>query len=400
MPTFLNLSLDGKINTNFLLKHLLFSAFWIIGILLFIFRIDILLIENYSNSLQWLKVSLPTLYFLCLIISFFFLRWYYIIAFFFYPLILIFWIIPKTVLSKGKIYLFGNYLTAIFSKLVRFKQTIAHLFLLILSIILLVTISGIWTRWLAIFVMSYFYLRYVFKLLKKSFKQPSLFGEDLEEKIKAIIQKNNPEDSFVIKSFIHQKDDEKLELTERREKHIRRSIIANHVIDQLTNKINGFKGRKAFIISWIYSAFTFLFYSVIFFWFLNIQLFKIDVANFAYNGSLPSFDFFYYTLKTITFGDIELVKPISVLARVSEISSFFIIGIFLLVIFVSVFLSIRQDKMNENVKLTTDLFQSENLTLTKYFKDEFGMELKSAMNEVKNIDDSLKNLRNIINQLF
>ena len=39
--------------------------------------------------------------------------------------------------------------------------------------------------------------------------------------------------------------------------------------------------------------------------------------------NLPKFDFFYYTLKTITFGDIELIKPQSVLARINEISSFF-----------------------------------------------------------------------------
>jgi hypothetical protein len=272
--------------------------------------------------------------------------------------------------------------------------------LIVITSILFATISSAWVRWLAISTFSFFYLRYVYKLLKKSFQEPSLFGESLEEKIKGIIDKNNTDESLVIKSFINQKDDEKLEISDRREKQIRRSVIANHAIDLLTKKMNGFKGRKAFLVSWIYSSLKFLLYSVLFFWFLNVQLDRIDNANFVYNGTLPAFDFLYYTLKTITFGDIESVKPVTVLARISEISSFFIIGIFFLVIFVSVFLSLKQDKMNENVKLTTDLFQSENLTLSKYFRDEFGMELKSAMGEVKNIDESLKNLRNIIDKLF
>lgn len=400
MSTFLNLGLDRKIPTNFLAKHLLFSTFWILGIALFIFRIDLFLMDNYSSSLQWLKVGMPTLYIVTLVITFFFLRWYYILAFFLYPFLLIFWFIPKTVLINGKVYLFGNYITSIFSKFAHFKRTIFFLLLIAITVILFATISADWVRWLAISTFSYFYLRYVYKLLKKSFQEPSLFGESLEEKIRSIISKNSPDESLVIKSFINQKDDEKLELSDRREKQIRRSVIANHAIDLLTRKLNSFKGRKAFLISWIYSSLKFLFYSVLFFWFLNVQLYRIDSANFVYNGTMPAFDFLYYTLKTITFGDIETVKPVTVLARISEISSFFIIGIFFLVIFVSVFLSLKQDKMNENVKLTTDLFQSENLTLTKYFKDEFGMELKSAMGEVKNIDESLKNLRNIIDRLF
>ena len=56
--------------------------------------------------------------------------------------------------------------------------------------------------------------------------------------------------------------------------------------------------------------------------------------------------------------------------------------------------------MNENVKLTTDMFNSENLTLTKYMQDEFGMEIKTAMGEIKNIDNSLKNLKNFIDKIF
>lgn len=400
MSKFLNLSLDGEINTNFILKHLLFSVFWILGILLFFFRVDILIIEKFGFSYDWLKIGLPTLYFLCLIISFFFLKWYYIIAFFFYPFLLIFWFIPKTILRKGKIYLFGDYISAIFSKLSNFKLTIFHFFLFLFSLIFFLSISKNWTRWLAIAVFSYFYVRYVFRLLLKSFEKPSLFEDDLEDKIKIMIEKNSPETSLVIKSYVQRKEDEKLELIVRREKQIKRSIIANHVIELTMKKLNSFKGRKAYLISWLFGAFTFLIYSIIFFWFINFQLYQINSSNFFYEGSLPIFDFLYYTLKTATFGNIEIVKPISVLAKLSEISSFFIIGIFLFVIFLSVLLSLNQEKMKENVKLTTDLFNSENSTLTEYFKKEYGMELKSAMNQVKNIDDSLNNLKKFINKIF
>jgi len=400
MPSFLNLSLDKKIQTNFLFKHIIFSTFWIVGILLFIFRIDVLIIEEYSNSLKWLKVSIPTIYFFLLIFYFLFLKWYYIIGFFFYPFLMIFWFLPKTILSVGKVYLFGSYLSSIFSRLANFKVFIFNTFLFLFSFILLTTVGSNWTRWLAIISMSYFYLAYIYKFLRNSFKQPAIFGTDVEEKIKSFIDNKSPENSFVIKSFIIQKEDDKLQIAERRETQIRRTVLANYALELLTKRLNGYRGRQAYIVSWIFGALIFLLTSIIFFWFLNFQLYKIDNLNFAYKGTFPSFDFFYYTLKTITFGDIELIKPISVLARISEITSFLTIGIFALVIVVSIFLSMKQDKMNENVKLTTDMFNSENLTLTKYMQDEFGMEIQTAMGEIKNIDTSLKNLKNFIDKIF
>jgi hypothetical protein len=400
MPSFLNLSLDKKIHTNFLFKHILFSAFWIVGILLFIFRIDILIIEKYSDSLKWLKVSIPTIYFFLLIFYFFFIKWYYIIGFFFYPFLMIFWFLPKTILSVGKVYLFGSYLSSIFSRLANFKIFVFNVFLFLFSFILLTTVGSNWTRWLAIISMSYFYLAYIYKFLRSSFKQPAIFGADIEEKIKSFVDNKSPEKSLVITSFIIQKEDEKLQITERRETQIRRTVLANYALELLTKRLNGYRGRQAYIVSWIFGALIFLITSIIFFWFLNFQLYKIDNLNFTYKGTFPSFDFLYYTLKSITFGDIELIKPVSVLARISETTAFLTIGIFALVIVVSIFLSLKQDKMNENVKLTTDMFNSENLTLTKYMQDEFGMEIKTAMGEIKNIDNSLKNLKNFIDKIF
>jgi hypothetical protein len=76
------------------------------------------------------------------------------------------------------------------------------------------------------------------------------------------------------------------------------------------------------------------------------------------------------------------------------------LGIFFLVIFVSTIFSLKQDKMNENVKLTTDLIHTENLNLSIYFKEEFGMELTQAVREVKNIDIAVKNLHKIIDSIF
>jgi hypothetical protein len=55
-----------------------------------------------------------------------------------------------------------------------------------------------------------------------------------------------------------------------------------------------------------------------------------------------------------------------------------------LVIVVSVFLSMKQDKVNENEKLTTEMFNCENLVLAKYVQDEW-IGIKIIDGEIKNI---------------
>src|SRR5690606_22868762 len=128
MGSFLNINLDRKIPRTFLFKHILFSSFWISGLLVVIFRIDVFLIDKYFPSVDWLKGSVPFLFFALLVLTCFFLKWYYILAFVFYPFLMIFWFLPKTVLSVGKVYLFGTYIAALFSRLAKLKVTILKTF--------------------------------------------------------------------------------------------------------------------------------------------------------------------------------------------------------------------------------------------------------------------------------
>lgn len=400
MPDFLNIDLSRKIEVSFLKKHIVFSLFWILGILLFIFRIDLLIIGTYPESLKWLQISLPISYLALLFIYLYSIKWYYILAYIFYPILVTFWFIPKTVLSVGKIYLLGNYVNSIYSKLSKPKIFAFNIAFFLFSLVFLLTIKEKWTRWLSIICLSYFYLNYIYKFLKKSFKKPSLFGKEIEDTVKVIIDNRSIETSILMKSIIRQDGDNKLDISSRKKAEIKRTVISNYAIELLTDRLNGHRGRQAYLVSWIFSAIIFLLYSIIFFTFLNFQLYEIDPSNFVYTGNLPKFDFFYYTLKTITFGDIELIKPQSVLARINEISSFFTMGIFILVIVTSILLSMNQDRVNENIKLTTELIKNENTTLIEFLKNEYGMEIKSALLEIKNIDTSLKKTKNIIDNIL
>ena len=396
--TFINLNLDRKFNVNFVLKHFFFTAFWLLAICIFIFRIDEILLDN--TQYEKYDTYVPIAYIVALLIFLLFNRWYYIFAFFIYPILLVFWFIPKSILSVGKIYMFGNYINSIISWFHNLSSSIFNLIILICTVSLFFISNTPESIRLVMLGASYFYFKYLFRLLRKAFKPPSIFGNPLEKTIKGLINRENKDDSFLLKSFIINQEDQKLELEIRKEKQIRRVLMFNFCADLLKEKIIGHHGRQAYMISWLFGAFMFLIYSVLFFSFMNLELFKLDNLNFIYNGNYRTFDFFYYTLKTITFGDIEIVKPISIFARILEISCFFIIGIFLLIIFLSVILSMKQDRLNENLKLTTQLIDSESLVIKSYAESEFGEDLKSLAKDVKNIDDSIKNLKNFIEKLF
>lgn len=385
-------------NLNFTLKHFFFTSFWLVAICIFILRIDEIILLN--TQFEKYNSYVPVVYIILLLSFLLFNKWYYILSFFVYPVLLIFWFIPKWILSVGKIYMFGNYINSIISWFSNLKLSIFNLIFLICTIAVFFIFKSPAAIVFTMCSVSYFYFKYLFHLLSKAFKPPSIFGNSLEETIKTIINRNDKSTSFLLKSFIINQGDEKLEIDIRRENQIRRVLMFNFCADLLKERIIGHRGKQAYMISWMFGAFMFLMYSILFFSFLNLQLFRVDDSNFIYHGAYKTFDFFYYTLKTITFGDIEIVKPISIISRIIEISCFFIIGIFLLIIFLSIILSMKQERLNENLKLTTELIDSESLVIKQYVEAEFGSNLRSLAQEVKNIDDSLQNLRQFIERLF
>lgn len=398
MSTFLNINLDRKFNLNFAIKHFFFTTFWLLAICVFIFRIDEILLHN--TQFEKYGSYVPLVYIILLLVFLLFNKWYFILAFFIYPVLLIFWFIPKSILSVGKIYMFGNYINSVISWFYNIKFSIFNLIALIFTFFVFFVFKSTPAIIFVMCSISYFYFKYLFHLIIKAFRQPSIFGNSLEETIKSLINRKDRSESFLLKSVIINHDDEKLEVDIRREKQIRRVLIFNFCADLLKERIVGHRGKQAYMISWLFGAFMFLIYSILFFSFMNLQLFKIDNSSFIYSGDYINFDFFYYTLKTITFGDIEIIKPISIFARILEISSFFIIGIFILIIFLSIILSMKQDRLNENLKLTTQLIDSESSIIKSYVESEFGSNIKSLAQEVKNIDDSIKNIRNFIERLF
>jgi len=400
MATFLNINLDGPTPTTFIWKHFLFTFLWLIGILVLFFRIDVILLNKSNITIEWLEGTLPIAVLILVGAVMLTQKWYYNLALFLYPILAFAWFIPKVVLTKGKIYLFLNYLTYIFNKFKNFKRTLLHFGLFTLSFMLLVIITDTWTRWFAVGTISYFYLTFLFRYIGQSFRPATLFGTSIETFIDDLLTKGKQNESILITSFMVKTGSDSSSEDETKNKNLTRLIMINFALDTIVSRLNGFRGKRAYVISLMYELFIFLLSSILFFWFVNYELYQISPTNFYTIGTPSSFEFLYYSIKNVAFSGIDAIKPLSWIAKSVEVFSYLVVGILLFVVIVSVIFSLRNEKINENIKLTTTLCQDQNRIIQEYVFKTYGKDIQSAVTEVVNIKKSLQQLSDIINKLF
>jgi hypothetical protein len=399
MKTFLNIELGQPIHWKFFFKHILFVIVWGIGLLTIVFRFDLYLYDYLPKNLQWIIKVIPFAFFGIVLLIMILSKWYYNLALMLYPILLIFWFLPKLILAKGKIYLFSNYLSSIINTFKKFKRRIFHFFVFIITLFLLIITNSIYIRIFSILVYSYFYFRFVFKYVEKSFGPPKLFGADIEKSIDEILLSSD-KGMFLINAVEEQKQDEKLSENDAKQKRLERLILLNFFIVNFRENLTGFNGKKAFVISWSYQLIGFFIVTLLFYTFVNYELFIIDKQNFLIVGNISIFDFFYYTIKTITFNGINNIIPSSIFARIFEIMSYVTLGVFLLIIVTSVIFSLRQDRLSENIRKATDLCIQQNKIIDQHIRIKYQTDIKTIIEESSNIKSSLENIKKVIDRLF
>jgi len=246
---------------------------------------------------------------------------------------------------------------------------------------------------------TYLFCRYLTRYIKQSFQPPQLFNSETDDFLNKLIE--SPDKKYtLIKLFEAKGSDGTFAEEEKKRKRLHRLLILNFIIEYFGQSFSGFKGKKAYTIAWIYQLIGFLAISITYFTFMNFQLFIIDKDNFVTLKNPSLFDFYYYTLKTITFQNIDLIKPLSKLSMIFEISSFLTIGIFVLIIVVSILFSLRLDRIGENIKKATDICVSQKQLIAQHIQSQYNIEISSAFNEFENIRTSINNLKKIIDNIF
>jgi hypothetical protein len=246
---------------------------------------------------------------------------------------------------------------------------------------------------------SFFYLKVVFKYIKKSLQPIQLFGINVEKAIDEVIK--NPETSHsLLKSIEESKSDEKLDEEEKKVKRIIRLLKANTIIEYLAANLSGYKGKRAFIISWIYQLLVFMLITVTYFTFINFELYIIDNESFKIMVEPSLFNFFYYTIKTLVFSNIESILPISIIAKIIEILSFFNVSVFAFIIIASIILSLKQDRIDNNIKKAHDVCVVQNGYIAEYIRQNYQMDIQSLLTETGIIKSSVENIKKIIEKIL
>lgn len=398
-PTFISFDIDKPIHWKFLIKHITFSITWILCVWIIIFRGDYFLTDVLPKNYIWIIKIIPFTLIGIVLIFMIKSKWYYNLSFIFYPILLLFWFIPKTILKKGKIYLLSTYVDLIYTRFKRFKSTLIHISITVLTVLLLLVANSDIIRIWSMLYFSFFYYKIVVKYIRQSLQPAKLFGADIDKSLDFIIKQ--PEKSYaIIKSFEENKNDEKLVENEKTLKRVERLIIANSLIEYLGANLNGFKGKRAFVLSWLYQLIGFVIITVIYFTFLNFELYTVDNSSFNVTIETTLFDFFYYTVKTFIFANIETILPIGVIARIIEIISFLIVGVFILIIVVSVIFSLRQDKINENIQKATEACLAQNKFIVQLVKQKYQMDIETVLNEVGHIKYSIEKVKRTIEKIL
>jgi|GEM_PF-1599598 len=398
-PTFINLELEKPIHWRFLIKHIIYSLIWLLSIWIIIFRGDYFLLNMLPENYGWVIKLIPFVFIGLILVVMTKSKWYYNVSFIFYPILLIFWFLPKTVLHKGKIYLLSGYVNFIYNRLKRIKSTIIHSSITIFAVLLLVVTDSDVVRICSMLYFSFFYYKVVIKYIRQSLQPVKLFGANVEKSLDDLIKQ--PEKSYtIIKSFEENKSDEKLQEDEKKIKRVERLIIANTLIEYLGANLNGFKGKRAFVISWIYQLMGFVIITVAYFTFINFELFILDSTSFRLTIEPNLFDFFYYTVKTFIFSNIESIVPVGVIARIIEIISFLTVGVFVLIIVTSVIFSLRQDRINDNIQKATEVCLAQNKFIAQHIKSKYQVDIETVLIETGSIKTSIENIKRTIEKIL
>lgn len=400
--TFLNLDFDNTTASRFVVKHILFSIVWILGLSIFFFRADIILMNKLNIAFPWIVSLMP--FILIIIISIIVMRqkWYYSLALALYPILAFGWFIPKFILHKGKVYLFWNYANYIIKSLINFKHTLLKLLFAILSILLLLITESGWSRYFFITIISIIYFNYLLKYILTALGSPKLFGMPIEKVVAKIKQtEKDPEKEFsLIKTIAINSADKELEEQEKRQKQIRRVAMFRFVLNYTSQALNDFKGKRAFMISILFEVLFIFFISLLYFYLVNYQFYLIDASHFIVDSDHLKFDFFYYTFKSITFSDIESISPNSLITKSVEILSFLIMGVVVLVVLFSSLVSFKKERIQDNLDKVRSLIEFQNTQVDDFALRQFGVELDNAMNDVENINDSFKRLQSFLEKIF
>lgn len=378
------------------LREIIAASFWMYVILkLFIFDIDIWLINKYLPDYSWLInfkffILIGAVAIVWLITkNKQILSWTLYIVF--YPAVVLFWKIPFFVFrQKSWIFAFALINAIIsFSKSIKYNFIAFALFLASFAVIfgfsntkllwpailvLFIILSIIYIRrFILVFKPSSIYLVYIkiFSATKNyGSKQTTLFA--LDENIKNLPIEN-----------LDQKQLEKWTT------NLQTSVLFNRVCLFAAKKLRDYQNSGLNIVSYILTILLLIILTILAFAAINFGLFKMNGDFFSYPVIPNFFTFFYYSFNNLVFNSIKEISPLMPIAQISfMIESFF--ALILVAIFISLLLSVRGQRHTEELNEVIKGIEAQGTEIEGFIKDEYKINsIEDAMAELEKLKAGL-----------
>lgn len=373
---------------------------WFVGFTkLFVFDIDLFLIESYAPSL-----GLIINYRLVIILSLVVISWLilgndeFLKLFFFvlfYPVILLLWTIPTGLLIRKNWFWIFTYISGFISTITNFKKNLILItvFLISTSFILnsnnqlVIYASGALLLFISLFIIArkaYFAFSpsAIFAINTKTivnYLEKNSLGQYLLENNSEKEEESNEE--LVTEIEKTEQDDE---IPEK----VPLLILTNRTLYFIAEKLKRFKESRVYVVFFIISLlFTFA-VSVVLFSLINYGIYKLDPASFSMSGYEGYFIFLYYSFNALIMNSISAVEPLSFLSMTINMVQIFY-GIVLIVILIGIIISVNTQKYKDDIDQVIYAFDMQSEDVEKILELNFKMSIHQAINELERVKHSL-----------
>jgi hypothetical protein len=376
-------------------REVIALLFWVYVVTkLFIFDIDIFLVEKISPSYVWLLnykffILIGTVAIIWLVTkNKYILLWtLYII---FYPAIILFWKIPFFIFKQKSWTLAFAVFDAIISFFRSFKFTFITTAFFLVALAIILGFSSETLLWFSsatlLIILLIVYIQKFISIFKPSGvyqvynKFFSGFGD------------------FLSSSPIYQMDEEvaTLAIENMDEKQLQKwtsnvqiFVLFNRVCLFVAKKLKSFQESSSSLVSSVFSILILIVFTVLTFSAVNYGIFKINQEYFSVSGVPTFFDFFYYSFNVLLFNQIQEITATTPISQtLSMLESFF--ALFLVAIFVSLVLSVKSQRYAEELKEAVKGLEDEGKKMEGYIRENY------RLNSIEEALGALQNLQSVV----
>jgi len=363
-----------------IIKDALAISFWgYVIIKLFVFDIDIYVINRYFQNYAWI-IS----YKFFIIIGTLAVVWLitknqqiylWILYILFYPLIFFLWKIPLFIFKKKSWNLAFAYIDSIISFFKSVKISFITISFFLVSVAIVLSSFSQILLWFSIIILLglllYVYLQRIILIVKPSgiyqvytrfFSYTGDFLQDYKSPLGALSDEE-------VKQPIEQLEEKQIKLWTS---EVQLLVSYNRICLFMARKLKSYQNSGFNTITLVISILLLVLYTIFSFAVINFALYKINSHFYSYPTQPSFFSFFYYSFNALLFNQIQDLLAIEAAAQTVLMVEYFF-AFFIVAIFVTLVLSVRQQKNIDELNETIAILKQVGEKVERFISDKYNL---------------------------